>query len=760
MATRNSIHGIGILLYAQNRVSGPVQAAAQSFMNLTQTVQQSGETMNSSLNKVVNFGLSGVKGIFNNAIFGGQFDQSLAAIKSITKATEEEMARLHKAAIEGSLDTKFSPKESVEALTSLAQAGLSANEAILSLRPSLDLAAASLGKLDPRIAAETIFQAQKAFGMTAADSNKIMNTLVEGTNMFKIHVHELPQMISKVSRGAFMTGQSMEDTIIALGMVKNFSKDAASAATLTSSAMLRLSRPETQDTLTKLGVTFQDQAGNFLPLVQIMYNFNEALQNKFPKAVDRAAIATKTLMMQAAFPFAAIIKQMTDGITTQDRFAVGFQNVSKDQKQAGISIIKGAEAFQFFQMKMAASRGELELIPEKFKGLRDLANQVQKMPGWKPGMGTGDQFIKNLQDTFYGRFELVRGAVETIATLIGQAFGKALYSTMDNLFKVLSIIARFIEQMNPRIKSIIADFVIWTTVIGTLTVAVIALGFAIQAVMASALMASILNPVTGPFVIGGLLIIVGIITVIAGLITMWKNDILGVYSIFSNLWEGFKKGFGDWDIAGSLSVLAGHIISIKNSIYQLLVNLGLISEKPEELKNSFASNFFPIGYIVGSVVGGMAKAIIFLTNVIVTMVDWLAYAMSYFTSGYIASFFKFVFNALPSASSWIDDKLGLGKKTVPSPKQEIVPSQMPTANYFTDGLLVGSVPPQSGSNSIEALKILAGALGSLDKKTQVEISGSLNADGESLGSFFMNNIRMNKTLGLSRSPNQVKEGGP
>jgi TP901 family phage tail tape measure protein len=105
-----------------------------------------------------------VGGAFALANAAGRFEQGLAAIGAVTRATSRELAMLRKAAINAGIETQFSPDEAIQGLTSLATAGQTAAQATRTLIPVLDLAAGSLGQLGVASAAEAVVGTLNAYG--------------------------------------------------------------------------------------------------------------------------------------------------------------------------------------------------------------------------------------------------------------------------------------------------------------------------------------------------------------------------------------------------------------------------------------------------------------------------------------------------------------------------------------------------------------------------------------------------------------------
>src|SRR5690606_4303796 len=112
-------------------------------------------------------GAAAVAGAFALAGAAGRFEQGLAAVGAVTRATARELGMLREAAINAGIETQFSPTEAIAGLTSLATAGQTAEQATRTLIPVLDLAAGSLGQLGVAQAAEAVVGTLNAYGLAA-----------------------------------------------------------------------------------------------------------------------------------------------------------------------------------------------------------------------------------------------------------------------------------------------------------------------------------------------------------------------------------------------------------------------------------------------------------------------------------------------------------------------------------------------------------------------------------------------------------------
>lgn len=634
---RNGKFGVGILIDAQNRVTGPAERAARSMMVLGRDVAASGRIIQASMQSaagglaVFTAGFKALKGLFGVANEAGKFTQEMAAVQSIIGATGQEFKKLEKTALEAGLSTQFSPLQASNTMRALAQAGLTAKDAMKALRPALDLSAASLGKLAPERAAQTLNSTLKTFQLGANQSRMAMNSLVNATNRYNISIQDLPIGIGNISRGAKALNQDMDSTLAVLGLTKNVLPQISSAATLTSSAMLRVADATVQKKLKALGVTFQDQKGKFLPIISIFNNLNNVLKNKYSKEVDRAAMVTKLLGKRAIAPFAAVTAQLEKGVPVAARLAKGMKGVtfSKDGSQA---ILKGSQAIKFLQLQFKAARGEVNAIPKDMIGLRKEALRIQKEAG--KGRGVGDLFVQKLLGTFRGQVVLLKGAWQSFLIAVGKPLISVFKPFVSLMFVGLGKITKFIIGLNKGFKEFIARLGFSATLSTMLVGAVLAIKAAF--VFLKPVLLATLAPILKIVAVAALLVLA------AEAIRMaWMNNLLGIRTVVLSVWAGVKKGFNEF--VGPISTqflpfLRQAFVEMFSSIRGMLVSFGLISA---QTTGQLSSTWMEVGRIIFHVFGFFIKAIVLSIAGVAKLISWVANLAGWFgwLGGKVTGFF-------------------------------------------------------------------------------------------------------------------------
>src|SRR5512133_4223471 len=275
--------GLGFVFTARDLASNTIANLERNFMSLDRRVGLGSERIQSSFQQL-GFGMgvlaSGavmVGGAFALAGVAGVYEQAIAAVGAVSGATTAELQQLRDAAIDAGIATQFSPTEATMGLRELAQAGFNAQESVKLLIPVLDLAGGSLGELSPQQAAGLAAQAMKAFGLSVDEASISVDSMLQAVNVFALNASELPMALGTASRGAQALHQSLSETLITLGLVKNVIPGVERASTAAAVAMERMADPEVQKKLRGIGVSVVDAHGSFRGFLDVVGDMAPAL---------------------------------------------------------------------------------------------------------------------------------------------------------------------------------------------------------------------------------------------------------------------------------------------------------------------------------------------------------------------------------------------------------------------------------------------------------------------------------------------------
>lgn len=405
-----------------------VKGAAQSARAIRSTTKSLKSYRKSALKVVAVTGAVGFA-LKKLADANGKFEQGLAAVGAVTKATAKDMQALKDAAIQAGIATQFSPTEAVKGLNSLATAGQTAQQAIKTLIPVLDLAAGSLGQLGTGEAAMAVVGTLNTYAMSANKATEVTDKLLRITQLTNFQTKDFAAGLAKASAKTVVYGQSLDDTLIAMGLLRNANIDASSASTAYAMAVSKVATDtKALNTLNQLGASLYDkQTGkvrSFLDLVTELKpkldTMGDAQRNSALKSMFGArSIAAYNAIAQAQ------VTVVANGTTTT---------------------LKGAEAIDHLRKNMSAAGG------------------------------TAEGFKAKLLDTYEGQKTLLKGSLETLAVISGEEFSNAFRPFVENAIAGINDLIKHIKSMtSTQKKEIAATIIAWVKWTGIISGAMLAI---------------------------------------------------------------------------------------------------------------------------------------------------------------------------------------------------------------------------------------------------------------------------------------------
>jgi TP901 family phage tail tape measure protein len=442
--------GLGFLFTAKDLASGVMMKVGANFQHLEGASSSAGKAVGAAMG---NFGTGmavfGVgAGILATGLHAanefGNFEKGIAGVAAKTRASAEDLKMLRDKAIEAGIATQFSPEEAVEGLTKLATSGMTARQSAAALIPVLDLAASSLGSLGLGESAEAVAGTLHSFGLQADEAAKVTDKLTKITQISHFQANDFAGGLSKSAAAAGVFGQSLDDVLVVMGLLRNRNIDASSASTAYREALRRVaSDAGAQKALTQAQVTiFDKQSGKLRPLVNIIQDVADTTRSWTDE--KRNALVVDAFGARGLLAFAAVQKAMFT------------------QTKNGVQVThEGAEAIAAMREEMANAGG------------------------------SAAEFREKLLDTFEGQKILLRGSMMTLSIVSGEAFAMIFRPIVGAIISIVNgLIAAFQKTPAPVKRFFAALFTgvgVFLTVIG----GIIALKAALTLVAAGAAAAGI-----------------------------------------------------------------------------------------------------------------------------------------------------------------------------------------------------------------------------------------------------------------------------
>jgi len=369
-----------------------------------------------------------------------EYEQSMAKVKAVSGATEEEFRKLDEIAREMGRTTVFTARQSAEALSFMAMAGLDANESIAALPDVLNLAAA--GQLELGTAADIVTNVMAGYGIAAEDLTKAVDVMTVGFTSANTDLQQLGEAFKFAGPVANAAGIDFEETAAALSLLGNAGFQSSLAGTALRGAITRLLNPtdEARAILERLGVTVVDSEGKMLPLVEIIRQFEGAgLTAADAMAIfgQRAGPGMLALIEQGS----GALEQLTLEMQNSGGTAESIAQTQLDTFQGKITLLKSALE------GMAITLGEA-VVPILQRLVEWITPVVQRFSDMLAGTGeTGEMFSKLAEIWETTVLPILKGLWDFISNEIVPLFRDYFLPAVRALweFFVQKIIPMFLE---------------------------------------------------------------------------------------------------------------------------------------------------------------------------------------------------------------------------------------------------------------------------------------------------------------------------
>lgn len=280
------------------------------------------------------------------------FESVMKEIQARAGLTGEEMQRVSDFALKMGADTQFSGLQAGQALLELMSSGQSVEQAMGTLPAVMEGAAA--GAMDLGNAGDLVTDVMAMFGLSVADSYKIMDTLSRGAAASSATMGDLGAGLANVGSVAKNAGMSFEDTIAALAVLAENGIKGAEGGTALKSMLLNMKRPveDVGKTWDKLGIKLYDATGKIRPFTTVLKELNAVLPGLTDQDRD---IAMQTL----AGSYGILASSALTGALSVDTMK---QQMSQ---QASVSEIAA--------MRMDTFAGTMESLAGSFEALQTRA---------------------------------------------------------------------------------------------------------------------------------------------------------------------------------------------------------------------------------------------------------------------------------------------------------------------------------------------------------------------------------------------------
>jgi TP901 family phage tail tape measure protein len=408
-----------------------------------------------------------------------QFEEAMAQVKAVGGMTGDELQRMTDLAMEMGAKTKFSARESANAMYELVKLGFDANEMMTALPATMDLAAA--GGVGLAEASVIVAQAMNMFGESAEQTTRYADVFAKAAAMGALDVTTLGEALSYAGPSAAAMGYSLEETAAALAVFSDAGIDSTRAGS-TFEALMRDMKKNAMDNGGAL--TFLGKAGEEVAIS--MYDANGKIR-----------------------PLVDIVRDLeiaTEGMTDAQRDAA-LSNVANTQGLRGLNVLlgKGADYLQTYTDEIYNSSG------------------------------AGDEMARIMQDNLAGSLEQLGGALETAGIAIGEVLAPVIRGIADGI----KALVEWFGSLSPAGKKVVVIVAAIAAAIGPLLVV---FGAVLTAIPMMVQGWAILKGAMMVVMLPAIKIVAIIAAIIAVGVLLYKNwDKIKEFA--GTLWEGIKSGW-------------------------------------------------------------------------------------------------------------------------------------------------------------------------------------------------------------------------
>ena len=470
------------------------------------------------------------------------YQSAMSKVAAITGANADEMAQLSATARQLGEQTKFTAKESADAMSFLGMAGWKSQQIIAGMPGLLNLAAA--GGTDLARTADIVSDNLTAFGLAAEQSGHMADvyaTVITNTNT---NVELLGETMKYAAPVAHAFGASMEETAAMAGLMANAGIKGSQAGTSLRAGLMRLAGPPKMaaSALAELGLSMEDIT---------------AEQKEATMAMQSLGIS----MSDDSGPrkMSAILSELRSK----------FQGLSQEQQLSYAKSIFGQQA----------AAGWLAVLNSEDGAFDDLLTRLNNCDG------AAGKMAATMQNNLNGAMTRFKSATESIAISVGTALLPALTWGADKLTALASSASQFAAAHPKLVQGLVMVGA------GISAVALAITGFGVisaVATLASAAFQAGLVAVTGALGPVGLAIaaVIAVGTALylnwdqisAFAVTTWNN----ITTTVSSAWMGIKAA-----ISNAMTSVKNGIMQLPSTVaYAIGYAVGLYMSLPRRILNA------------------------------------------------------------------------------------------------------------------------------------------------------------------------------
>jgi TP901 family phage tail tape measure protein len=346
---------------------------------------------------------------------GMEFEQQMANLGATSLQTRDQIQDLEKEALRLGAATQFSATEAAAGMEQMAKAGFS-NEEILKGISGMMYAAAAAGE-ELASTTETVSSVMKGMGLGTSEATRVADVLALASVRTNSSIGSLGESMSKVASTARQLNVPFEDTVAMVALLQDVGIDASEAGTATATMLTMMAKPTdaVAAKMKKMGVSFQDAAGNMKPPAEVLAQ------------LVKAGESAGGNMEQVAF-FADLVgmRGQRAAVNLKDLFAAGKVTALTEELQKAEGTAK-----KMSDLRMATLTGDIDVFTE---GIKSLAIELFSMAS-----GPLRGLVKSMTEWIDRNKELiVSGIVDTVKAIADNM--STIVTWAERIGKIVAVI--------------------------------------------------------------------------------------------------------------------------------------------------------------------------------------------------------------------------------------------------------------------------------------------------------------------------------
>lgn len=213
---------------------------------------------------------------------GNEYNDSMQKFQEVSRASGAQMAAAGREAQALGADLKLpsaNAAEAADAMVDLTKAGLSAQDAIVAARGTIQLAAAA--RTDVATAAQIEGDVMDQFSLKSSEASRVADVLANTANSASGQLMDIYYAMKYVGPIAHSMGVSVQDAATAVGLLGKSGIIGETAGTALRSALVNMSTNagRAKKGLAELGIQAYDSQGNFKGLQYVITQLGDAQKN-------------------------------------------------------------------------------------------------------------------------------------------------------------------------------------------------------------------------------------------------------------------------------------------------------------------------------------------------------------------------------------------------------------------------------------------------------------------------------------------------